>query len=135
MEVSERHETSTGDGRGRSEENSDKNQTQGRGISEQNKLRNNVVNLSKRNLTQGRFHYWLRVERFAQFLRNWIDMAINGKGKNYSNLSKEEQQALKTLKNSSDIVIKEEDKGGLFSKIHKRSENVPGSPAISNCGK
>ena len=54
------NETSTGNGRGRSEENSDKNQMQGRGISEQNKLRNNVANLSKRNLTQGRFHHCLR---------------------------------------------------------------------------
>ena len=37
-------------------------------------------------------------------------MAIKEKGKNYSNLSKEEQQALKTLKNSSDIIIKEANK-------------------------
>ena len=41
-------------------------------------------------------------------------MAIKEEGKNYSNLSKKEQQALKTLKNPSDIVIKETDKGGAI---------------------
>lgn len=41
-------------------------------------------------------------------------MVINGEGDNYSNISKEKQQALKTLKILSDIVIKEADKGGAI---------------------
>ena len=149
----------------------------------------------------------LSVNLYLKSLEEQV-IAIEGEGKNYSNLSKEEQQALKTLKNSSDIVIKEADKGGaiviwgredycneanrqladkevyepveadvskvlenvselvvaeldtlvergyinlqnkkyltvckpklgrfyLLPKIHKRLENVPGRPVISNCG-
>ena len=39
-------------------------------------------------------------------------LAINERGSNFSNLSSEEQEALKNLKKYRDIVIKEADKGG-----------------------
>ncbi|CAB3999233.1 Hypothetical predicted protein [Paramuricea clavata] len=39
-------------------------------------------------------------------------LAINERGRNFSNLSSEEQEALKNLKKYRDIVIKEADKGG-----------------------
>ena len=55
----------------------------------------------------------LSVNLYLKSLEEQV-IAIEGEGKNYSNLCKEEQQALKTLKNSSDIVIKEADKGGAI---------------------
>ena len=39
-------------------------------------------------------------------------LAINERGSNFSNLSSEEQEALKNVKKYRDIVIKEADKGG-----------------------
>ena len=55
----------------------------------------------------------LSVNLYLKSLEEQV-IAIEGEEKNYSNLSKEEQLALKTLKNSSDIVIKEADKGGAI---------------------
>ena len=73
----------------------------------------------------------------------------------YNNLTREERGALFDLKNDKTIVIKGADKRGdlsadnikyfmvkdpkfarfsLLPKIHKRLENVPGRPVISNCG-
>ena len=55
----------------------------------------------------------LSVNLYLKSLEGQV-MAIKEEGKNYCNLSKEEQQALKILKNSSDIIIKEADKGGAI---------------------
>ena len=55
----------------------------------------------------------LSVNLYLKSLEGQV-MAIKEEGENYCNLSKEEQQALKILKNSSDIIIKEADKGGAI---------------------
>ena len=42
------------------------------------------------------------------------------------------------LQNKKNLTGHDQPKSGrfnLFSKIHERSENVPGRPATSNCGK
>lgn len=53
------------------------------------------------------------VELYFKKLEEKINLIKEG-GKNYSNLSDEEQQALRSLKNRRDIVIKEADKGGAI---------------------